>query len=151
MRMEKISDILSHIKDYHHKISEHYKLSIDKAPFERIRMLLNYLEIHQRYLENAVEQFYSSCPDKILNTWIGNSPCQHKIEELMTTMHENIDSVEDIIRIAIELDDCIINIYKNLKENSPTNDIRDFLDSLLQMEEKQERVEIRNLSMMNEI
>ena len=53
-------------------------------------------------------------------------------------------SVDNIITIALQLDDCLLNLYKDIKENTISDAVREFFTNLLEMEKQEEIELIRN-------
>ncbi|KUK54897.1 MAG: hypothetical protein XD77_0798, partial [Marinimicrobia bacterium 46_47] len=48
-------DVLNYAKDFHHQLSRYYKTLNDKTDQVRLKMLLDYLTIHEEKLEKNIE------------------------------------------------------------------------------------------------
>ncbi|HBY18744.1 MAG TPA: hypothetical protein DEH00_06185 [Candidatus Marinimicrobia bacterium] len=133
-------DVLNYAKDFHHQLSRYYKTLNDKTDQVRLKMLLDYLTIHEEKLEKNIEHIEENISAKVLETWFKYTLCEDLRKEL-SSMIIRIDdmSVEEIIRMAIQLDDCLIRIYKKIAQNSDIPEIRDIFTNLSELEDHEKR------------
>ncbi|BFN37868.1 hypothetical protein [Fidelibacter multiformis] len=133
-------DVLNYAKDFHHQLSRYYKTLNDKTDQVRVKMLLDYLAIHEEKLEKNIEHIEENISAKVLGTWFKYTLCEDLRKEL-SSMIIRIDdmSVEEIIRMAIQLDDCLIRIYKKIAQNSDIPEIRDIFTNLSELEDHEKR------------
>ncbi|MGC9513694.1 MAG: hypothetical protein ACP5D8_08700 [Fidelibacterota bacterium] len=133
-------DVLDYAKDFHHQLSRYYKTLNDKTDQVRVKMLLDYLAIHEEKLEKNIEHIEENISAKVLGTWFKYTLCEDLRKEL-SSMIIRIDdmSVEEIIRMAIQLDDCLIRIYKKIAQNSDIPEIRDIFTNLSELEDHEKR------------
>jgi len=132
--------VLDYAKDFHHQLSRYYKTLNDKTDQVRVKMLLDYLAIHEEKLEKNIEHIEENISAKVLGTWFKYTLCEDLRKEL-SSMIIRIDdmSVEEIIRMAIQLDDCLIRIYKKIAQNSDIPEIRDIFTNLSELEDHEKR------------
>jgi len=132
--------VLDYAKDFHHQLFRYYKTLNDKTDRVRVKMLLDYLAIHEEKLEKNIEHIEENISAKVLGTWFKYTLCEDFRKEL-SFMIIRIDdmSVEEIIRMAIQLDDCLIRIYKKIAQNSDIPEIRDIFTNLSELEDHEKR------------
>ncbi|MCD6233906.1 MAG: hypothetical protein DRP86_07605 [Candidatus Neomarinimicrobiota bacterium] len=133
-------DVLNYAKDFHHQLSRYYKTLNDKTDQVRVKMLLDYLTIHEEKLEKNIEHIEENISVKVLETWFKYTLCEDLRKELSSKIikFDNM-IVEEIIRMAIQLDDCLIRIYKKIAQNSDIPEIRDIFTNLSELEDHEKR------------
>jgi hypothetical protein len=133
-------DVLNYAKDFHHKLSEYYKKLNDKTDQIRIKMMLEYLTVHEEQLEANISRIEANISGKVKDTWFKYTLCDDLRNEFakMIDIMEDI-TVEDIIRTAIQLDDCLIRIYKKIAANSDIPEIKEIFSNLSELEDHEKR------------
>lgn len=150
MKTETVRDIFHHTKAFHKMASEFYQSLVDKADKERTRMLLNYLSIHEKHLEETLSEYEDIANTFIMDYWIKYSSCDENFSRIKENINNPPDSVSELINLAIELDDCVIKMFKYLRDNSKTEELRIIFDNILQLEKQEERLAVRDMGMINE-
>jgi rubrerythrin len=143
MAFETIKDVLDHVREFHHQLSTFYRNLIDKTDMERVRMLLDYLSQHEEHLEESMARYESEVSERILKSWFQYPPPK-EIPGICKTLavDEVVDlSVDGVIKLALELDDCLIDLYNEMIRGSKSEEVREVFQSLLDME-KQEELEL---------
>jgi rubrerythrin len=133
-------DVLDYAKDFHHQLSNYYKTLNDKTDQVRVKMLLDYLTVHEKKLEANIERIEENISGKVLGTWFKYTLCEDLRKELSKMIYKIGDiSVEEIIRMAIQLDDCLIRIYKKIAANSDIPEVREIFHNLSELEDHEKR------------
>ncbi|MDD5583064.1 MAG: hypothetical protein PHS99_07650, partial [Candidatus Marinimicrobia bacterium] len=119
---------------------EYYKTLNNKTDKIRVKMLLDYLMDHEKKLEKNIERIEETIPPKVLKTWFKYTLCED-LRKDMQLLHYRIDeiSVEELIRMAIQFDDCLIKIYKKIVLNSDIPEIREIFTNLSELEDHEKR------------
>jgi rubrerythrin len=143
MAFETTKDVLDHVREFHQQLSEFYRDLIDKTDKERVRMLLDYLSRHEKHLEESMARYEAEVSERILKTWFQYPPPKEILGICKTLAVDEVEdlSVDGVIKLALELDDCLIDLYKEMIRGSESEEVREVFQSLLDME-KQEELEL---------
>ncbi|MCK5188869.1 MAG: hypothetical protein KAR12_02310, partial [Methylococcales bacterium] len=69
MRFEQVRDILDHAREFHKCLGEFYQNLVEYEEETRIKMLLEYLGRHEKFLEQGIANFEESASEQVLDTW----------------------------------------------------------------------------------
>jgi rubrerythrin len=146
MAVETTKDVLDHAREFHTQLSEFYSLLSKKSEKQRVKLLLDYMSQHEKHLEETLTRYEEEVSEKILNTWFQFPPPK---EVLTTCSKINIEekqdlTVDDVIEMAVKLDDCLIDLYKEMIKNSEIDEMREVFTSLMEMEKRQELELVRD-------
>ena len=141
MRYEKIKSIIDHAREFHRMIAEYYHTQSDLADIPRVKMLLEYLEHHERSIEKILSDYEPDAAQKLLKIWSKYSPCEQKLEELRKMLNNPATNEEEIVRQAIVMDDCLLDLYRQLAKQTDNSSVKEILENMLSLEEH----ELRNL------
>jgi rubrerythrin len=145
MSNEQTRDILEHARQFHRQVSEFYDQLCCQTEKERIKMLLEYMSRHEKNMAQTLEDFEHSAPAHLLQTCfkVGHPfrPCCDVIKELDISSDMSVD---DVIQMGLEFDDCLIAVYQDLAENAPDEQARSVFQNLLELEQKEKRQLARN-------
>ncbi len=139
MRFKTVAEIVGHSRDIHQALSAQYAELEQLASTEQAQFLLDYLNRHERHMAKALTQFQGDAAQTILNTWLQYAPefCPETLPELVDRVRgARLSDVRDIVRVALEVDDYLVSIYREMVENTESAGVREVLSNLLQMEEK---------------
>jgi hypothetical protein len=151
MRFEQTRDILDHAREFHHRVGEIYHCLSDKAERQRAKILLDYMSRREVNLEKAMEYFEGQAAQGVLNTWFNYT---QKEETLALQEDEALRpdmTVEEVVRAALRLDDCLITLYRKMADSAASAEVRAVFKSLLAMEEKEKRQLARNAQLMSDL
>lgn len=138
MRFKTVAEIVAFSREIHRALSEQYAELEQLASTEQIQLLLDHLSRHERHMAQALTQFHSDAAHGMLNTWLQYSPEFHPqfLSELVNKVRgARLNDVRDVVRVALEVDDYLVAIYREMLENTDTAKAREVLANLLQMEE----------------
>jgi hypothetical protein len=143
MRFEQVRDVLDHAREFHNRLSEFYQDLADHEEAARIKMLLEHIGTREKSLEQGLANFEESASKQVLDTWF-----QYAQDESTLKLPDAMEikphmSVEDVIRIGLELDDRLIKLYKDAAENADVPEVREVFNNLLEMEQQDEHRLVR--------
>jgi len=146
MAFETTKDVLDHARKFHTKLGDFYNLLSSKSEKQRVKLLLDYMSEHEKYLEETLCRYEEEVSKKILNTWFRYSPPKELLEICRGVSLNRIDelSVDDVIEMAVKLNQCLIDFYKEMSKNSKTDLIREAFTNLMEMEKRQELELVRD-------
>lgn len=137
MRFEQTRDVLEHTRHFHGKLARFYENLAENEAQERMRLLLEYFGRHERRLTQSLRRFEEQTASEILDTWLDFT---HDEEVLCFPKDLDIHpqmSVDEVIGIAMQLDQCLIRLYRELAQQTDVPEVREVFQALLQMEEKE--------------
>ncbi|TVS13785.1 MAG: hypothetical protein EA424_20980 [Planctomycetaceae bacterium] len=141
MSNEQTRDILEHARQFHRQVSEFYNQLRCQAEKERIKMLLDYMIRHENNMVKALEDFERSAPKHLLGACykvgLQFRPCCEVVRELDISTDMSVD---EVIQIGLEFNDCLIAVYKDRAENAPDERVRGVFQNLVALAQKEQRL-----------
>ena len=98
-------------------------------------MLLDYVEEHEKHLENTLNRYEADAPANILNAWFQFSPCGRKMDQLKSLFTDKNVSTDEVIDQVLTLDECIMDMYRKIATEAEVDEVRDMFKNILLMEE----------------
>jgi len=139
MHYKTVKDVVDHSRRLHQQISQMYSEMSQQQTQERVKMLLDYLQRHEKHLEEVLCQFEKDKSQKVLDSWFQYAPDQDLSEVLAEINVKENMTTDEIIAMALKLDDYFIELYESMVESSHSSDARSVFQNLLDME-KQEKI-----------
>jgi rubrerythrin len=148
---ERTRDVLDHARAFHHQVSDLYQRLEDRVEKERVQMLLDYLRRHEKHLEQSLADYEEEASKRILETWF-----QYTLEEdpseLLSELEVKGDMpVDDVVRLALRLDDYLIALYRNMADHTDIPDVKEVFTNLLELEQEDEHQIARNALRLDEM
>jgi len=139
MAYETVKDVFDRVGKFHHQVSEYYHRLHDIADKERVKILLDYMSRHERKLEKYISEYEDDAPKVVLDSWFKYTPAS-TYKECFEDSELNHDmSIEDVITVALRLDDCLINAFKRIVDSAESTRIKEVFCSLLRTAENEKR------------
>ena len=131
-------DIFDMIRRFHKQLAVFYEQLSEKSEKERVRMLLTYMSRHEKNFERALGEYDHETASKVLDTWIQFAPDSRilSIPEVKD-LHSDM-SVDDVVDIAMELDDHLIKFYSEAERCVDFNLPKEFFGKLKEQEQAEE-------------
>ena len=119
MAFETTKEVLDHAREFHTQLSEFYSLLSSKSEKQRVKLLLDYMSQHEKYLEDTLTRYEEEVSDKILNTWFQYPPPKEILDTCREVSIKETDylTVDDVIEMAVKLEQCLIDLYKEMIKN----------------------------------
>ncbi len=136
-------EILKYAREFHNHVSKFYQQIADKGQSERVKLLLDYMIHHEKHLEKALEDYEQSITSKALESWYLYTKDQRTFAALDGITYLENMSVDQIMKIAATIDNCLTSSYKGVAETTNVPAIREIFQNLLDMEEQQKHVKAR--------
>ncbi|MDY0189147.1 MAG: hypothetical protein RBR22_00280 [Desulfuromonas sp.] len=136
-------EILKYAREFHNQVSKFYQKIADKGQSERVKLLLDYMVRHEKHLEKALKHYEQSITTKALEAWYQYSKEQRAFAELDSINYLENMSVDEVMKIASTIDNCLISSYKGIVETTNVPVVREIFSNLLEMEEQQKHVKAR--------
>lgn len=137
MSFKTVRDVLVLSQDIHSSASNLYEQLREQTQRERVDMLLKFLSKHEEELAQILAKVTADVSDKILDEW-------HQTE--LTSVAQILDgckechpdiSVDELVNMALRVDDSLISLYKHMASESSTDDARQLFNNLVLLEENE--------------
>jgi rubrerythrin len=144
MTTQRTRDILQRAREFHTQLSRFYERMGATAGREKIRMLLTYMSRHETNLAECLARYEREAAERVLDTWF-----KYVSEKATCKCFEGVvippeATVEEVVRIALWLDRCLVDLYTETAERAVSQEVRDLFTSLLKTEQKEENQMVRN-------
>jgi len=153
MNFETTKDVLDHAREFHGQVSVYYRQLGKKVQKERVKMLLEYMSRHEKHLEENLARYEEDVSGRILNTWFQYPPPKDILKTVVSFTLEGKENltVDEVIDLALRIDDCLIQLYKQMAAESECGDVREVFTNLLEMEKHREMDLVRDALHLKEI
>lgn len=133
-----IRDILESLRTFYGQLSERFACEQQRVSGKQLPYLLDYIATHERQLEAGVERFEESAGAGLLNTWL-QFGAGGALEMILSQidLHEGMTE-DDILAEALQVDDRLIALYRELASESSVPHVQELFDGLAKMQEARE-------------
>lgn len=139
MAYETVKDVFDRVKKFHSLVSEYYHQLYSIADKERVKLLLDYMRRHEEKLEMCIKEYENEASKDVLGTWFKHTPAS-TYQECFRDSELNHDmSIDDVITVALRLDDCLINAFRRIVDSSESSKIKEIFRCLLNSAEKEKK------------
>lgn len=135
---KQIRDIFSISRGFHDQLSLFYERLRDRTQRKRVRLLLDYLSRHETNLNRCLGQFADHTSSAVLDTWVQYVPDAEPFPHLETLRVAADMSTDDVVALALRLDDALIQFYEQLRDEAGSAEVREVFESMLRLEEVDE-------------
>jgi rubrerythrin len=137
-------DILNMIRRFHHQLSEFYEQLSEISEKKRVRMLLEYMSRHEKNFEQALAEYDHETASRVLDAWIQYAPDGDILSIPEAKKLHSDMSVDDVVGIAMELDNHLIKFYSEAERCVDFNILKDFFGRLKEQEQADEAELVRS-------
>ena len=137
MHYKTVKDVVDYSRKLHQQISKLYQEISQDQTQERVKMLLDYLQRHEAHLEKSLNQFEHDKSQAVLDSWFQYAPDQSITEVLESIEITNHMSTDEVITMALKLDDYFIELYEGMVENASSSAVKSVFQNLLEMEQQE--------------
>jgi rubrerythrin len=131
-------DVLNMIRRFHQQLAEFYAQLSAISEKQRVRMLLGYMSRHEKNFERALAEYDQETASKVLDAWIQYAP-DGRILSIPEAKDLHSDmSVDDVVDIAMELDDHLIKFYSEAVRCVDFSVLKEFFGKLKEQEQAEE-------------
>lgn len=132
-------DLLKRCQQFHHRLAEHYEEMEHAVHREDVRMMLDFMARHERHIEHCLAIYEKTADPGVAEAWLRVAP-DDALKHLLDDEPVNPDMrVEDVIEMAMVFDHGLIRMYRQLASSTHNSKLREVLESLLDLEEREDR------------
>ena len=144
-------DILDRAKAFHTNISKHYHTLSAAVEKEKVKILLGYLSRHEKNLAKSLEEYEEEASREILENWFKFTP-ENSINDFFRDLEVTPSmSVDDVISLALSFDNRLVDLYREAARISPSEEVREVFNNLLEMEKEEELILMRDALEIKEL
>jgi hypothetical protein len=139
MRYSQVRDMLDQVRDFHGQLADYYHQTSKSTDQQRVKLLLDHMSGHESQLKKSLGRYEEDASRQIMDTWVD---CRHCNETLVTCQKILISpetSVDDVIRAALDVDNCLMRFYREVAEKVDSESVREVFGNLIDMEESELR------------
>lgn len=139
-----VREIICKVEEFETMLSVHYKKIADNTQKEGVRLLSEYMARHRIRIHEALDKLDLDIDSPILNTTLRYQPkaadctCFEKIK-----LPDN-PTAKDLLNEAIQFDDCLVNLYKQVLSQSIPSEVEIIFNSLVQAE-RRDQIELHKI------
>lgn len=145
MSYVKMIDLLRRGEKFHNDLAAYYESLKESARREDVKMMLEYIKRHETFLAQTLKAYEAEAPSKVLDTWFQYEPEASLMDAINSVAIDPDMTPDDVIELAVKLDECLISLYKQMKEFSPPAEVLEAVDKLLEIEEEQRNKMVHGL------
>ena len=135
MRYMQIREMLDRVRDFHEELGNYYHQLSEAADRERIKLLLDHISKHKKRLHDGLAAYEKDAPQQVLNTWVDSEYCDQVLALCETTFASRETDVDGVIEAAIEIDNSLIDFYREVAEHATSERVREVFQNLIELEE----------------
>lgn len=111
------ADVFAFVEDYHRKIQQLFDDLKDESEKKRVQLLLDHLDRHKRRYADAMKDYSENETRTINETWIQYVPHNEYLNLEGLEISPEL-SIDEVVEIALELDNRLINFFNVLAEGT---------------------------------
>lgn len=146
-----VKEIIEFVRLFHQQMREFYESLHEKDEKYRIKIFLDYLCRHEKHREDTLARYEKEALSNIMDAWFKFLPKNITPKCLESNVIKSDMTVDDVVCFALELNNCLVEIYKKLIEQTNVREVKEVFKSLLHRIEKEEKNLVRDASLLNDI
>ncbi len=137
MAIVSIADLLDRASQFEERLEKYYAAIRDESEDNGVRLLTYYLARHRRHLEEAMQNFKAAAISRIKKIRLKYDVEFYPDREfrLMETLPKNVKGPE-LLEAAVGYDLELVDLYKNILNQTLTKEAAELIESLIKLEEK---------------
>jgi len=139
MPAQKMLDLLKRGEQFHQNLAAYYQRLGKEVRRTDVKHVLEYMQRHEEYLEHCFHEYQLDAPKSVRDAWFRAAPTLDLDKMMRDATIDPEMRVDDVIAMALHFDDCLIQLYRQFAEIAVSENLRDALNTLLEMEREEER------------
>jgi rubrerythrin len=138
MAVTNVACVLRRAGDFEHQLMTYYLDLAEQSKREGVRMLTDYMARHRRRLAEALERFPAAEYRRLSALPLRYEPVSSECDHFKTLVLPPDATATEVLDLAIELDECLISLYKQVAQQDVEPEVRELFESLVHREERDE-------------
>jgi len=143
-----VANVLQTAEDFESKLEDYYRQIAEHSTREGVKLLASYMGRHRRRLAEALDRL-----EPEVRSSIDAFPIRYEPLAPDSALFSDIELPTDapaseILDIAVEVDDSLINLYRQVLKLELDQEVRDLFESLVHAEER-DAIELKKIKAMD--
>jgi len=138
MAVTNIACVLRRAGDLEHQLMTYYLDLAEQSEREGVRLLTDYMARHRRRLAEALERFSAEEYRRLSALPLRYEPVSSECDHFKERVLPPDATATDVLDFAIELDECLISLYRQVAQQDVEPEVRELFESLVRREERDE-------------
>ena len=143
IRYSQVKNMLEQVRDFHGQLAQYYDQLSKGAEKQRVKMLLDHMSKHEQDLQEGLRAYEETATQNVMETYVDCEYCNEILATCRQTPIAPETSVNGVIRVAMDVDNCLLRFFREVAEHAVTDRVRDVFRNLVDMEE----MELRKLAL----
>ena len=139
IRYSQVKNMLEQVRDFHGQLVQYYDRLSKEAEQQRVKMLLEHMSKHEQDLQDGLRAYEETATQNVMDTYVDCEYCNEILATCRQTPIAPETSVEGVIRVAMDVDNCLLRFFREVAEHAETERVRDVFKNLVEMEESELR------------
>lgn len=131
----RVRDILEAARRFHRQLGDFYDRLSDKSDRQRARLLLDYMERHERYFEQGLAAYDAEGADRLLDTWLQYGPDTDALDAPAPDELPDETGVDEVEKMARRFDEALATFYRDAARLARTKKVRELFQNLAEQQE----------------
>lgn len=151
MRFRTVRDLLEQAASLHDGLSRYYQRLAGNAGQEKVKLLLDYLARHEASLSAELARYGAETATAVRNTWLDFELDAEFVKCIPPARPAESMDVGELVNLAIQLDDCIIDLYQLVAMECKLPEAREAFLNLVAQERQQKMLMVRQAMRLDEL
>ncbi len=148
---EQVKDVLDYSKQLHAQIRQYYDALSEQSVQRRVKMLLDYLSRHEKNMEQSLDVYEQEAKGSVLDVWLQYAPSTDIEGVLKRCVIKPSMSVDEVIKIALEFDDALVELYKEVVREVDDDRVKAAFKNLIEMENQEKFTLVRSAIQLDDM
>ncbi|MCH1932051.1 hypothetical protein L9G16_17905 [Shewanella sp. A25] len=151
MRIQQLRDLLEYVANCRLDMAQLYGRLNNQADSARVKLMLEYLESHQKHVAEKLRDYIDEAPQRILDTWYKDFVFEDFTKRCQDIMlPANIDE-DEVLNLHLELENLLIGLLEKTEHSTTAEDARSALADLIRVEKTQQQRLVHSTIRMEDI
>ncbi|RJG49565.1 hypothetical protein [Motilimonas pumila] len=151
MRFKPIHEFLLYVEQCHAAFASLYRRIAEQQQSDRNILLLQFMQQKERLAVEEIDKYIETADPQLLSTWLKSTFDENIPNECAQMELKPNISIEEVIALAMKLENRLINLMAQLAAQSTTSEIHEALDGLVMHEQQQQKQFIHNVNRLVDI
>ncbi|MGI2259154.1 hypothetical protein [Shewanella sp. GXUN23E] len=149
--MQQLRDVLERIAECHLEMQALYRRLHNNCDSARTRLMLEYLQQHQKHIADTIESYIDDAPRRMMDTWYENLEMGGFKQACEAIVPVAGMTEEELMDLHLKLDNRVLGYLERLVEMAPTGEIESAMSDLLRVSKTQQQRLVHSAARMEDI
>ncbi len=145
MACSTVRDLFDRIRRLHQEVADFAQRMGGQVAGERVHLVLAYLAKHEQHMAAAIADYEHGAAQRLLDTSFANLTTMD-VDRICAELSLSPETTsDDIIRLAVSVDNGLSELYREAMEKAPSEDVRQLFQTLHANNERETRRMVRDM------